>query len=78
MQYNTTIVGSVIVYQCRQSGFDPSSSSAVCMESGRWSPDPFLVVCRMVPVPTPTPTPTGRERIAVALPNWWRFTRGLM
>ena len=71
MQYSSTIVGSVIFYQCQQSGFAPSSSSAVCMESGRWSPDPSQVVCRMLittlPVPTtvPVPTPTGREnRIA--------------
>jgi len=35
--------------------------SAVCMESGRWSPDPSQVVCRMVT----TVIPTGREKITV-------------
>ena len=62
MHYNTTIVSSVIFYQCRQSGFAPSSSSAVCMENEMWSPDPSQVVCRMVT--------TGRERTAsTALPH---------
>jgi len=65
VQYTSTRVGSVIFYQCQQSGFAPSSSSAVCMESGRWSPDPSQVVCRMVT--TTMPLPTGRE-ITVALP----------
>jgi len=70
VQYNSTRVSSVIFYQCRQSGFAPSYSSAVCMESGRWSPDPSQVVCGMVSTmmpPAPTPTQTGREKIAVAL-----------
>ena len=58
VQYTSTRVGSVIFYQCQQSGFAPSSSSAVCMESGRWSPDPSQVVCRMVT--TSMPLPTGR------------------
>ena len=58
VQYTSTRVSSVILYQCRQSGFAPSSSSAVCMESGRWSPDPSQVVCRMVT--TSMPLPTGR------------------
>ena len=75
MQYTSTRVGSVIFYQCWQSGFDPSSLSAVCMEDGRWSPDPSQVVCRMIPVPmsmlisTPTLIPTG-TKIAVALQIW--------
>ena len=63
VQYNSTGVSSVIFYQCRQSGFAPSSLSAVCMESGRWSPDPSQVVCRMVT--TTIPMPTGREKITV-------------
>ena len=68
VQYNTTIVSSVIFYQCRQSGFAPSSSSAVCMESGRWSPDPSLVVCRMVT--------TGRERTVQLCLNFLIFLYG--
>ena len=59
VQYSSTRVSSVIFYQCQQSGFAPSSSSAVCMESGRWSPDPSKVVCRMIPATVPT----GRENI---------------
>ena len=67
-QVNSTRVSSVIFYQCRQSGFAPSSLSAVCMESGRWSPDPSQVVCRMVStMMPPAPTQTGREKVAVAL-----------
>ena len=60
VQYSSTRVSSVIFYQCRPSGFAPSSSSAVCMESGRWNPDPSQVVCRMVT--TTVPIPTGRQR----------------
>jgi len=56
VQVNSTRVSSVIFYQCRQSGFAPSGSSAVCMESGRWSPDPSQVVCRMVTTTMPMPT----------------------
>ena len=56
-QYNTTIVGSVIVYQCEQSGFTPSSASSTCEANEMWSPDPFQVVCSMTP-----PPPTGRVR----------------
>jgi len=64
VQYNSTRVSSVIFYQCRQSEFAPSSSSAVCMESGRWSPDPSKV-CRMVT--TTMPMPTGRGITVVLL-----------
>ena len=60
MQFTSTRVSSVIFYQCQQSGFAPSSLSAVCMESERWSPDPSQVVCRMVT--TTMPMPTGIER----------------
>jgi len=56
VQFTSTRVNSVIFYQCRQSGFAPSSLSAVCMESGRWSPDPSQVVCRMVTTTMPLPT----------------------
>ena len=47
--YNATTVSSVIVYQCQQSGFTPSSPSSVCGEDGRWGPDPSQVVCVMLP-----------------------------
>jgi len=60
VQYSSTRVSSVIFYRCWQSGFAPSSSSAVCMDDGRWSPDPSQVVCRMVT--TTMPMPTGIER----------------
>ena len=70
VHYTTTRVGSMIFYQCGQSGFAPSSSSAVCMGSGRWSPDPSQVVCRMVTTTITSTstmsTPTGGE-ITVAL-----------
>ena len=49
--YNTT-VGSVIVYQCQQSGFCSSQASSVCGEDGRWSPDPSQVLCTMIPTAT--------------------------
>ena len=41
--------------------------SAVCMENGRWSPDPSQVVCRIVT--TTMPIPTGREITIVLLPG---------
>ena len=70
VQYTSTIVGSVIFYWCQQSGFAPSSLSAVCMESGRWSPDPSQVFCRMVTTTMSTmSTTTGREMIGV-LVGW--------
>jgi len=47
VQYTSTRVSSVIFYQCQQSGFAPSSLSAVCMENGMWGKDPSQVVCRM-------------------------------
>ena len=66
VQYTGTRVSSVIFYQCRQSGFVPSYSSAVCMESGRWNPDPSQVVCRMVT--TTMPMPTGRGVLLIIVP----------
>ena len=45
VQPHNTTVSSVIVYQCRQSGFTPSPPSSVCGEDERWSPDPSQVVC---------------------------------
>ena len=48
-EYNATTVSSVIVYQCQQSGFAPSSPNSVCGEDGRWNPDPSQVVCVMLP-----------------------------
>jgi len=62
VQYTSTRVGSVIFYQCRQSEFDPSSLSSVCMEDGRWSADPSQVVCRMVTTTMPMPTGTENTR----------------
>ena len=53
--YNTTLVGSVILYQCEQSGFTPSSASSTCETNEMWSPDPSQVVCSIIP-----PLPTGR------------------
>ena len=49
VQPHNTTVSSVIVYQCQPSGFTPSSTSSVCEEDGRWSPDPSQVLCVMVP-----------------------------
>ena len=49
LELHTTTVNSVILYQCQQSGFAPSSNSSVCEEDGRWSPDPSQVMCVMVP-----------------------------
>ena len=43
--YNTTKVGSVIFYQCQQSGFSPSSVDSVCEANEIWIPDPSQVVC---------------------------------
>jgi len=45
--YNTTIVGSVIFYQCQQTWFIPSNASSVCEANGIWSSDPSQVVCRV-------------------------------
>ena len=80
VQYTSTRVSSVIFYHCRQSGFAPSSTSAVCKEDGRWSPDPSKVVCRMVTTmmpPAPTPTQTGREKINIIVvlltAGRWKF-----
>ena len=53
--YNTT-EGSVIVYQCQQSGLCSSQTSSVCGKDGRWNPDPSQVVCMMAS------TPTGKMR----------------
>ena len=54
VQPHTTTVSSVIVYQCQQSGFVPSSPSSVCGEDGRWSPDPSQVVCSVAQPATGT------------------------
>ena len=43
--YNTTTVGSVIFYQCQQSGLSPSRTGSVCEGNEIWSPDPSQVVC---------------------------------
>ena len=45
VQPHNNTVSSVIVFQCRQSGFTPSPPSSVCGEDERWSPDPSQVVC---------------------------------
>ena len=43
--FNSTTVGSEIVYQC-QSGFLPEGGvSSVCREDGMWNPDPATLLC---------------------------------
>ena len=42
--FNSTTVGSEIVYQC-QSGFLPEGRmTSVCGEDGRWNPDPATLM----------------------------------
>ena len=44
--FNSTTVGSEIVYQC-QSGFLPEGRmTAVCGEDGRWNPHPDTLMCQ--------------------------------
>ena len=43
--FNSTTVGSEIVYQC-QSGLLPEGGvTSVCREDGRWNPDPATLLC---------------------------------
>ena len=43
--FNSTTVGSQIVYQC-QSGFLPDGRmTSVCGGDGRWNPDPATLIC---------------------------------
>ena len=43
--FNSTTVGSEIVYQC-QSGFLPEGGvSSVCREDGMWNPDSATLLC---------------------------------
>ena len=62
--YTTTIVGSVIFYQCQQSWFFPSSASSMCEANGIWSPDPSQVVCRPSYIPAII---AGRVGVCVAV-----------
>ena len=44
--FNSTTVGSEIVYQC-QSGFLPEGRmTSVCGSEGRWNPDPATLMCK--------------------------------
>lgn len=61
--YTTTLVGSVIFYQC-QSGFTPSNASSMCEANGIWSPDPSQVVCRPSYIPAII---AGRVGVCVAV-----------
>ena len=43
--FNSTTVGSEIVYQC-QSGLLPEGRmTSVCREDGMWNPDPATLLC---------------------------------
>ena len=44
--FNSTTVGSQIVYQC-QSGLLPEGRmTSVCGGDGRWNPDPTTLICK--------------------------------
>ena len=44
--FNSTTVGSEIVYQCR-SGLQPEGRmTSVCGGDGRWNPDPTTLICK--------------------------------
>ena len=48
VNYNGTVEGSALFYQCNP-GFSPvGEMTAVCATNGSWSPDPANLTCREI------------------------------
>ena len=47
MNYTTTVEGSTATYQCGTGLVPEGVITAVCMENGKWDPDPARTRCRL-------------------------------
>ena len=46
IEYNSTVIDSILSFTCKE-GFLPSDVlTSVCLENGKWSPDPIKHICK--------------------------------
>ena len=47
VNYTSTVEGSTATYQCDTGLIPEGVITAVCMENGKWAPDPIIMGCRL-------------------------------
>ena len=47
VNYTSTVEGSIATYQCDTGLIPEGVITAVCMENGKWAPDPIIMGCRL-------------------------------